>query len=210
MITPPQRLDLLRITGKQALTALVRYIYDVELDHSAVDIEVETDGNVKRVKLSGKSGSQYFAKTALSYQAIDPALSGIQDYPFILAMDLPVTVEKVRDLMRDKYGIVIDTVDLALTDSVVLATEYGKFDFPIHSSSLRFGEGVFNIEIIPKQGLDLAALIPPTVGQAITNVGFVALPPEDTHTLSEMVTVSDPDGFVGVSILPEDMVIPDE
>lgn len=178
MLTPPPRLDLLRSTGKQTLAALVAYVYDHDLDPEAVTLVVTTDGDIKHVQFTPIVASQYYGKTALSYKAIDVEASGLQDFRFIVAVDLPVKVGGLRDAVEEKYGIILDRRDLGTADSVTLATQYGDLDVPVHDESLRFGEGTLRFSLIPKSQLDLSAIIPPTAGQALLKIGDIILPVE--------------------------------
>lgn len=176
MITSPQRIDLLRTTGRVTMVALLGYIYDCDVDPDALNWQVETDGNIKKVVLTPIAESQYYGKTNFSYEAIGIELAGYANFQFVLATDLPITVGDVRDIIEDKYGLIFDRRDLGFSDTDVVASEYGDIAWDIHSESLRFGAGQLQLSIVPKSTLDLAALIPPTSGQALTSVGDV-IPP---------------------------------
>jgi hypothetical protein len=175
------KLDLLTVSGKVALRALINYQYDVDVDFTKVDIvktvEVLNPGlpsetKLDKVEITTNDPTVYVGKTRFKYRTVSMAEAGLDTMRFVLPIStLPVTVGKVADTMLLKYGINIETEDLGPTDATVLATAYGLQTIPSADTSLRFnGDWLFNF-VDPAVG-DLSGLLPEMNGGQMGDIGY--------------------------------------
>ena len=185
MISEAPKLDMMTTSGIDAIKALLKYQYDVDVSMAEVtvvktNVTVGLHGvNQRReglVKLTGKPGSGYYGTTTVQYRLLDTETAGLADTVFVLGIaTTPIKLGDIVDQMLDKYGIKLDVSDFGVLPTDVMAPDYG--DYTLESADTSFvWTGPWNFKFTPVNGEDLNALLPPSNNAGMDDIGEVNPP----------------------------------
>lgn len=176
----PTKLDLLATSGTDALKALLKYHYDVDVDFTAVTIDKTNvtvglhgvnEDRAGLVEITAKPGSGYYGKTKVQYRLLDTETAGLADFTFVLEIaTTPIKVNDVIDQMLEKYGAKMEVADFADTNTAVLAPDYGTFVIETADTSLIW-KGPWTFQFVAPGGMDLSAMLPESGGSGMDDIG---------------------------------------
>ena len=148
--------DVLVTSGDKMVLEMIRREYDVELNISQVNVDIEyvvavaengTDVDPttvasgvdtwRKAVITPKPDQGFSGKSWFQYRPIP--LNAFQfDVPFELQLDLPATPQKIIDQMGLRYGILLEVTDLGEQPDQVLWESNGEVGLKVCNLSKRF------------------------------------------------------------------------